>query len=385
MSVCLFGLKKTKLKYKKTVLILTDWYQPAFKAGGPITSIVNACELLKDDYNFYILTSNKDLDQESLVVKVNKWVEGKNGEFVYYLEKSLTKKLLISVIDNLKPEIIWLNSMFSLNFTIRPLLILPKSINAKIFLSPRGMLHKQAFSQKGLKKKFFLKLLALSSNFKKAVLVASNEEEKNQITFHGLKNGLIVLPNIPKISLLKTDRDKAPKKVITIISRIAPEKNALFAVNVLSKLDQKCKVNWIGEGKDMVYIDRFRTQTKQLPSHIEFYEMGAQKEDIIKEVLEQTKVFYLPTLGENFGHAIYEALATGTPAVIGTNTPFKEITQSNAGFAVDATDTHKNQQAITTILNSSDEGWHIYSKNAKEFCSLVFVKEDAKSAYINNW
>ena len=37
------------------VIIFIDWYHPAFKAGGPISSIFNMVEFLGEEVNFFIL------------------------------------------------------------------------------------------------------------------------------------------------------------------------------------------------------------------------------------------------------------------------------------------------------------------------------------------
>ena len=43
------------------LLILTDWFTPAYKAGGPVRSIENLARLLKDDFEIFILTGDRDL------------------------------------------------------------------------------------------------------------------------------------------------------------------------------------------------------------------------------------------------------------------------------------------------------------------------------------
>ena len=40
----------------KRVLICLNWYEPGFKAGGPIRSVANIVNALKDEFEFYILT-----------------------------------------------------------------------------------------------------------------------------------------------------------------------------------------------------------------------------------------------------------------------------------------------------------------------------------------
>ena len=37
------------------ILVFIDWYKPAYKAGGPISSVYNLTELLGDEIQFYIV------------------------------------------------------------------------------------------------------------------------------------------------------------------------------------------------------------------------------------------------------------------------------------------------------------------------------------------
>lgn len=45
-------------------------------------------------------------------------------------------------------------------------------------------------------------------------------------------------------------------------------------------------------------------------------------------------LFFLPTLGENFGHVIYEALACSLPVLISDQTPWRNIENAGAGWDI---------------------------------------------------
>ena len=47
--------------------------------------------------------------------------------------------------------------------------------------------------------------------------------------------------------------------------------------------------------------------------------------ETIVEALGRSDLFLLPTGGENFGHAIFEALACGVPALISDQTPWRGL------------------------------------------------------------
>ena len=48
----------------KKILIFIDWFTPAVKAGGPISSVENMVNFLAEAFEFYIITGAKDLNSE---------------------------------------------------------------------------------------------------------------------------------------------------------------------------------------------------------------------------------------------------------------------------------------------------------------------------------
>ena len=50
---------------KIRILIFIDWFLPAYKAGGPIRSIANLVDNLHADFDFYIVTGDRDLGDKN--------------------------------------------------------------------------------------------------------------------------------------------------------------------------------------------------------------------------------------------------------------------------------------------------------------------------------
>ena len=49
---------------RKKILLLTDWYEPGYKAGGPIQSTRNFVAGMYQLYDISVLTSSHDLGEE---------------------------------------------------------------------------------------------------------------------------------------------------------------------------------------------------------------------------------------------------------------------------------------------------------------------------------
>ena len=61
---------------KPKILILVGYYLPGYKAGGPLRTISNIVDDLGGDFEFWIVTRDRDLgdDVPYTCVSVNKWL-----------------------------------------------------------------------------------------------------------------------------------------------------------------------------------------------------------------------------------------------------------------------------------------------------------------------
>ena len=87
---------------KKDILIIMGRYLPGYKDGGPVRSIKNLVDYLGDEYNFKILTCDRDHGDEIAYpnIKVNEWNRVGNAD-VYYVPP---KGFKCSVIKKLSKE-----------------------------------------------------------------------------------------------------------------------------------------------------------------------------------------------------------------------------------------------------------------------------------------
>jgi hypothetical protein len=94
---------------KKNLLILTDWYEPGYKAGGPIQSIRNLVKEMHELYSISILTTDRDLGEKNVYpgIQTNQWIWREPGVEVNYVTKeSLDATLLKDLIESRKPDFI---------------------------------------------------------------------------------------------------------------------------------------------------------------------------------------------------------------------------------------------------------------------------------------
>ena len=148
---------------KPKILVFCDYYLPGYKSGGGMRTIVNMVERLNAEFDFYIVTRDHDgsEDFESYkTVNINDWNELANSQ-VFYLPKSEIKmSALKTIIEQIKPDAIYLNSYFA---TLAIFVLILKRIgkipNINVIMAPCGELMEGSLKLKPLKKKRVLDIL----------------------------------------------------------------------------------------------------------------------------------------------------------------------------------------------------------------------------------
>lgn len=84
---------------RRDILIIMGRYLPGYKDGGPVRSIKNLTDFLGKEYNFKILTCDRDHgDTETYPnIKVNGWNRVGNAEVYYVPPKGFSQKLIVEL------------------------------------------------------------------------------------------------------------------------------------------------------------------------------------------------------------------------------------------------------------------------------------------------
>src|SRR6516225_9731553 len=94
------------------ILMFTDWYEPGFKAGGPIQACKNVVTSLKQDYEFYILCSDRDLgDGEAYPdILTDQWIQKERNIHIWYASPGyIQKRHLLKMLAEIKPDFVYFN------------------------------------------------------------------------------------------------------------------------------------------------------------------------------------------------------------------------------------------------------------------------------------
>ncbi len=360
----------------KKILILVDWYLPGYKAGGPIQSTSNLVAALSDTYTFAVITLNTDLGDPTPypAIPTNTWFTRPEGTRVYYFSKDqLTIHRLRELILAENADFIYLNSMFSVPFTIWPWwLMLRREIPGRLVLAPRGMLQAGAVQIKWLKKRVFLTLLAMTGGQRKLTWHATDEQERIDIQqFFGKKVDVRVSSNIPKqFQLPHQPIPKTTGKVrFVFASRISKKKNVDFFLRQLRYVRGEVLLDIVGPLEDPEYVKVCEKEIAKLPENIQAQFIGPIPAPELPQKLGQYHFSVLSTTAENFGHAIFEGLLAGLPVLISDRTPWRDLTSKCIGWDTPLETPEQWVQAIQTAIDMDQSTYERWSQAAWQFAA----------------
>jgi glycosyltransferase involved in cell wall biosynthesis len=327
---------------KKRILCLACHYLPGFKGGGPVRSLLNICHWLQDEYEFMVVTRDRDLGD---VVQYDHCEPGLwrtvGGVRVWYLSKPYwSPRQLRQVVLDSKPDLLYFQSFLDPELTIAPLTLrrmglIPRRI--PLLLAPRGEFSRGALSLKAGKKRLFIRAARIAGLYSEVMWHATSEDEEQLIrTLWGSNAKVAVAGNLPARVLPEDQGEPVSKQSgmlhAAFLSRISRKKNLRGALEILKGVKAEVHFDIYGPLEDNEYWKECETTIGGLPSNVHARYLGVVAPESIHRTLAQYELLLLPTLGENFGHVIVEALLAGCPVVLSDQTPWRNLQSKKVGF-----------------------------------------------------
>ena len=177
---------------KPVILLFVAHYLPGYKSGGPVRSISNLVNHLKEEYLFKIVTMGNDFNSNINYpdIKLNSWITESNPNLYYINNKNNKLYSYVKIINESECDIIYINSFFSFRFSIIILMLRKFGLISKvpIILAPRGEFSIGALKLKKPKKKLFISISKMFGLHRNIKWQASNIYEKKS-SFHHRYNG----------------------------------------------------------------------------------------------------------------------------------------------------------------------------------------------------
>ncbi|HEX4852529.1 MAG TPA: glycosyltransferase, partial [Puia sp.] len=248
----------------------------------------------------------------------------------------------------------------------------------------RGMLRRSAVQFKSFKKKIYLQLFRQFGFQKKIFFQAADDtEQKDVLRYFGSKAKVKLVPNFPaKSSENLLPLQKNPGDLFVLyVGRIHPIKNLDYLLQILRKSASKIRLTIVGSVEDPGFWHQCRQMIDNLPRSITVTYMGEMPNDRLPDVLKDNHIFSLPTKGENFGHAIFEALSFGKPVLISDQTPWRNLEHAKAGWDIPLEKPEQFEHAIAEASAWGQDEYNIWSKNAFDFARRSIDVPHLKQQY----
>jgi len=374
----------------RVALIIPSFY-PATVYGGPIFATLHAAQALaRLGIEVDVLTTNAN-GTTKLDLRANTFIEQEPHLRIKYYNETKIGRLSLALLFNIwrdisKCDVIHIQSIFS---TPTPISLFYASVLRKpVLLSPRGSLCTWCLKERASFKAKWLKFL-ITPFIHRVTWHATSPQEAADIrklypnaTVKLISDGVNVetfstattLSHAAFIKKFAPHLAPSNGPIIISMGRLHKVKGFDILIDAFHRVKEHYHDAILviagGDDGELSQLQQ-HVATLNLEKSIAFCgELKAQQKI---DFLANADLFALPSHTENFGIVYAEALASGTPIVASTNTPWEGVEQAECGKWVpnSAEDTAK---AITALLQSSKP----LRDNAKQYAQSFDWKDIAK-------
>lgn len=325
------------------ILIVMQGFFPGKKYGGPPVSVDNFCTLMREGNECFIVTHDHDKGDEQPYEGITPgWNDRGNCRVLYLSDADYCRRTFERIADEIAPDVIYLQSFFER--CVLPCLRIGRKRGIRTILAPRGEVCRNALNLKKYKKYPYIVLTRLLGLYRGVFFQSTSGEETEALRrllgapaehIYELTN----IPSLPKASYPEPEKTAGEGKFI-FLSRIHPKKNLLFAIRCFAGVKEKAALDIYGPIEDEGYWAQCREEIAKLPACVTVRYCGLIPHDAVHEAFSRYDAFLFPTLSENYGHVIAEALMVGTPVILSDQTPWTDVNGTGAGwaFSLDARD-----------------------------------------------
>jgi glycosyltransferase involved in cell wall biosynthesis len=343
---------------KPVILTSLGNYLPGYKSGGSLRSILNLVEHLKNDFEFRLLTADRDLgDTEPYPDIAPDCWHNVDGVFVHYTSPgSQSLRGLARILQDTPHDLLYLNGFFSPRITGMPLIarLLGMAPLRPVVIAPRGEFSDGALELKSWKKRPYIVTTRMLGLYEDVTWQASSRYEADDIMRAMGATAMKIrlsgdLPSRMLSRVVHHERSADAPLRIVFLSRISPMKNLGFALECLSHVQLPLEFSIYGPAEDAAYWRDCQHKIARLPDHVRTRFCGAIHPSEVPRVMAEHDLFFLPSRGENYGHVIAEAISAGTPVLISDTTPWRGLAEEGIGRDLPLSDQKAYAGYITAL------------------------------------
>lgn len=365
---------------RRRILVLIEYYLPGYRGGGTIRSLANLIDAMGDELELFVLTTDRDWQSSTPYPGIvrGEWQPVGKAMVRYLAPAERSFGRLGEIIRDTPHDLLYFSSVFTSGSTILPLLLrrLGRIGDRPVVLGPRGEFSPGAIGIRAPKKRLYLRLAKLLGLFRGVVWQASTELEREDIRREIGPNAEIVeaIDFSPSYDNWTGGAFRPPKQSgaarLCFVSRISPKKNLLFALELLRGIAAPVELDIYGP-VEAGYWAECEAAIATLPANVRATSHGPVSYEELGPLLAQYDLFLFPTLGENFGHTIVEALAAGCPVLVSDLTPWRDLQAAGVGWDLPLGDPGAFRRAIEEIVAMPEATHAEMRRKARAFALRV--------------
>lgn len=242
-------------------------------------------------------------------------------------------------------------------------------------------MNQNAFHIHYVKKRAMALFTVLFGLYKGAYYHVTTEEEiPGLVKYFNVKHENIFLcPNItasPKISERKINKNVGEIKLV-FISRIHSIKNLLTGIKAVNLLEGTIQFDIYGPLEDKDYWNECEMEIKASPNNVHIRYCGSLQPSEVSETFMRYHCFLSPSISENYGHAVAEALSVLCPVILLRGaTPWDEV-HRKAGFVSEENSATAFSLCIKTILDMDQQQYDNLIIDTENFIKEKSEKDNA--------
>ena len=209
-----------------------------------------------------------------------------------------------------------------------------------LIIQPHGMLEPWALNWHAAKKRLALALYQRRDLESAALLVATAEQEAENLRRFGLRQPIAVIPNgvdlVDKKLLSDTEEGKpVDARYALFMGRVHPVKGLESLLSSWAKVQPKDWILQLAGPDEVGHLSDVLALAQQLGISDQVQYLGELDDQAKWNVYCGADLFVLPSFTENFGVVVAESLASGVPVITTKGAPWQGLETHRCGWWVD--------------------------------------------------
>lgn len=322
------------------ILVLLGAFWPGHEATGPNQSFMALAKAFAKDFDFNVVARDRPFAARQAIAYPGAWIDLGYARVRYCRMSRVAGALgLLDILRETPHDLLMMNGFFDREFTIPAVLLrrtgrIPRR---PAILSTRGEFAEGALGLKSFRKQAYIEFARRLGLLGDIWLHTTWSQEAEDVGRRfPYSRGILIAPNIRQLGALPAlhQRDRSSLFRVVFLGRIARVKNLDYALEVLGHVTSQVAFDIYGPIQEANYWRECQSIMARLPPNVTVTHRGEIANDAVPATLSAADLFFLPTRGENFGHAILDALAAGLPVLISDQTPYKDLELKDAGWSL---------------------------------------------------